>query len=73
MSKHLSEFTKGKIIAYYEQKWSLKKISDELKINRSTIGYVVKKYKDRGHTLRKKVLSIHQPFLLHKRHILKAY
>ena len=43
MSKHLGKFKKAKKIVYYEQKWNLQKISAELQINRSTIGYIVKK------------------------------
>lgn len=48
MSKQLSDFTKGQIIAYLNEKFTYKMISEKLFIPISTIGKIIKKYKRTG-------------------------
>ncbi len=52
MSKHLNDFVKGKVIALREEGYTLKAISEKLKIPISTISDVCGKYKSSGNILR---------------------
>ncbi len=53
MKRHTSEFTKGQIIALFNENFSYADISKKLNIPKSTIGYIIKKFKNVGSIHRK--------------------
>ena len=48
MGEHLSEFRKGQIMALNAENYSIREISAKLMIPRSTVAYVIKKWRDDG-------------------------
>ncbi len=53
MSKQISDFIKGKVIALRDLNMTYKKISEELKIPESTVGDICRRYYKEGRFKRK--------------------
>ncbi len=56
MYRKLSEELKGKILGFKDAGWTIKKISTQMKIPYSTVGFITKGYSDCG-TIKRKYSS----------------